>query len=220
MGMAIGMAAMGLTPVAEIQFADYIFPAFDQITNEAAKYRYRSGGAFDCGRLTIRTPNGPPLPRRRGSPVKERWVTEGTITLRVRNLSSRTSRDSSSRSRVLRQKPKVKPHLKRVKRVRAAAGVYGRAEPDNLLRAQDAVSPFWWFKEGEAVTRYRTKVEPVADGHYTIPIGQARILRAGTDVTLVGWGAQVWQLVTAADSLEVRPRPPLTEASSGARGVV
>uniref|UniRef100_A0A1B6LAZ6 2-oxoisovalerate dehydrogenase subunit beta, mitochondrial n=1 Tax=Graphocephala atropunctata TaxID=36148 RepID=A0A1B6LAZ6_9HEMI len=57
-GFAIGMAAAGATAVAEIQFADYIFPAFDQIVNEAAKYRYRSGNLFDCGRLTIRTPCG------------------------------------------------------------------------------------------------------------------------------------------------------------------
>ena len=57
-GFAIGMAAAGSTAIAEIQFADYIFPAFDQIVNEAAKYRYRSGGEFDCGSLTIRTPCG------------------------------------------------------------------------------------------------------------------------------------------------------------------
>jgi len=57
-GFAIGMAAVGATPIAEIQFADYIFPAFDQIVNEAAKYRYRSGNLFNCGGLTIRTPYG------------------------------------------------------------------------------------------------------------------------------------------------------------------
>jgi len=51
---------MGCTPVAEIQFADYIFPAFDQIVNEAAKYRYRSGGDFNCGALTVRAPYGVP----------------------------------------------------------------------------------------------------------------------------------------------------------------
>lgn len=57
-GFGVGLAASGCTAVAEIQFADYIFPAFDQIVNEAAKYRYRSGGVFECGGLTIRAPYG------------------------------------------------------------------------------------------------------------------------------------------------------------------
>lgn len=55
-GFAIGAANMGSTAIAEIQFADYIFPAFDQLVNEAAKCRYRSGGEFDCGKLTVRSP--------------------------------------------------------------------------------------------------------------------------------------------------------------------
>lgn len=55
-GFAIGTACSGATTIAEMQFADYIFPAFDQLVNEAAKYRYRSGNEFDCGGLTIRTP--------------------------------------------------------------------------------------------------------------------------------------------------------------------
>ncbi|KAK6106832.1 2-oxoisovalerate dehydrogenase beta subunit, mitochondrial precursor, putative [Brugia malayi] len=53
-GFGIGLAVCGSTAIAEIQFADYIFPAFDQIVNEAAKYRYRSGNLFNCGKLTIR----------------------------------------------------------------------------------------------------------------------------------------------------------------------
>lgn len=57
-GFGIGLAAQGHTAIAEIQFADYVFPAFDQIVNEAAKYRYRGGGEFDCGGLTIRMPCG------------------------------------------------------------------------------------------------------------------------------------------------------------------
>ena len=48
------MAAAGATAIAEIQFGDYIFPAFDQIVNEGAKFRYRSGNLFDCGSLTFR----------------------------------------------------------------------------------------------------------------------------------------------------------------------
>jgi len=57
-GFGIGAACAGSTAIAEIQFSDYIFPAFDQIVNEAAKYRYRSGGEYDCGKLTIRAPCG------------------------------------------------------------------------------------------------------------------------------------------------------------------
>ncbi|KAK7750765.1 hypothetical protein SLS62_007317 [Diatrype stigma] len=59
MGFGIGLAAEGMRPVAEIQFADYVYPAFDQLVNEAAKYRYRDGS---CGRsaggLTVRMPCG------------------------------------------------------------------------------------------------------------------------------------------------------------------
>ncbi|KAI5369060.1 hypothetical protein J4E82_010163 [Alternaria postmessia] len=58
-GFAIGAAAEGMKPVAEVQFADYVFPAFDQIHNEAAKYRYRSGSTgVNCGGLVIRMPSG------------------------------------------------------------------------------------------------------------------------------------------------------------------
>ena len=56
-GAAVGMALYGLRPVPEIQFADFIFPAFDQIVNEVAKMRYRSGGQYPCP-LVIRTPYG------------------------------------------------------------------------------------------------------------------------------------------------------------------
>lgn len=56
-GMAVGMAVRGLRPVAEIQFADYIFPGFDQIVSQAAKLRYRSGGQFTAP-IVIRTPSG------------------------------------------------------------------------------------------------------------------------------------------------------------------
>jgi len=56
-GMAIGMGLNGLRPIAEIQFADFVFPAFDQIVSELAKYRYRSGGQYTPNVL-IRMPYG------------------------------------------------------------------------------------------------------------------------------------------------------------------
>src|ERR671917_470290 len=56
-GAAIGLSVNGMRPVAEIQFADFIFPAFDQIVNEAARFYYRSNGAWSCP-ITIRAPYG------------------------------------------------------------------------------------------------------------------------------------------------------------------
>jgi 2-oxoisovalerate dehydrogenase E1 component beta subunit len=58
-GFAIGCAAEGMKPVAEIQFADYVYPAFDQLVNEAAKFRFREGGTGGhCGGLVVRMPCG------------------------------------------------------------------------------------------------------------------------------------------------------------------
>ena len=54
---AIGMAVNGLRPVAEIQFADYIYPGYDQIVSELSRLRYRSAGEF-CAPITVRTPSG------------------------------------------------------------------------------------------------------------------------------------------------------------------
>lgn len=56
-GAAIGMAVYGLHPIPEIQFLDFIYPAFDQIVSEAAKFRYRSGGEYTCP-MVIRSPAG------------------------------------------------------------------------------------------------------------------------------------------------------------------
>jgi len=56
-GAAIGMALYGLRPVAEVQFADFIYPAFDEIVNELAKYRYRSGAQYPAP-VVVRTPCG------------------------------------------------------------------------------------------------------------------------------------------------------------------
>ena len=58
-GFAIGCAAQGMKPVAEIQFADYVYPAFDQLVNEAAKWRYREGNTGgNVGGLVVRMPCG------------------------------------------------------------------------------------------------------------------------------------------------------------------
>ena len=58
-GFAIGCAAQGMKPIAEIQFADYVYPAFDQLVNEAAKWRYREGATGgNIGGTVVRMPCG------------------------------------------------------------------------------------------------------------------------------------------------------------------
>ena len=155
-GFGIGYAAMGGTAIAEIQFADYIFPAADQIINEAAKYRYRSGGQFDCGGLTIRTPYG--AVGHGGlyhsqSPEAYFTHTPGLVVVMPRSPVT-------------------------------AKGL--------LLSCIRERNPCVFF---EPKALYRAAVEEVPEGDFTIPLRVAEIVQAGTDITLVGWGAQVHVLM-------------------------
>jgi len=151
-GFAIGAAAEGYTPIAEIQFADYIFPAFDQIVNEAAKFRYRSGGAYDVGGLTIRTPYGA-----------------------VGHGGHYHSQSPES----------FFTHIPGIKVVMPSGP---REAKGLLLGAVRDKNPVVFF---EAKMLYRTATESVPSGDYEIPLGQARVVREGKDVTVVSWGQQV-----------------------------
>jgi 2-oxoisovalerate dehydrogenase E1 component beta subunit len=162
-GFAVGMAAMGHTPVAEIQFADYIFPAFDQIVNEAAKYRYRSGNQFDVGGLTIRTPYGA--------------VGHGGLY------------HSQSPEAYFAHTPGLKVVFPR-----------NPAQAKGLLLASIRdPNPVIFF---EPKGLYRVSVGDVPDADYEIPLGEGEIVREGTDVTVVGWGAQVNVLEKVCEKAE------------------
>lgn len=158
-GFAIGAAAEGHTPIAEIQFADYIFPAFDQITNEAAKYRYRTGGQYNVGGLTIRTPYGA--------------VGHG--------------------GHYHSQSPEAFfTHIPGIKVVMPSSP----AEAKGLLLASVRdPDPVVFF---EAKMLYRTATEAVPVGDYELPLGQARVVRQGEDITIVTWGQQVMVAQLAA----------------------
>lgn len=159
-GFAIGVANTGATAIAEIQFADYIFPAFDQIVNEAAKFRYRSGNLFDCGSLTFRAPSGA--------------VGHGALY------------HSQSPEAYFAHTPGLKVVVPR-----------GPNKAKGLLLAcikdKDPCIVF------EPKTLYRASVEEVPDEYFESPIGQADILKVGTDVTLIGWGTQVHVLREVAE---------------------
>lgn len=158
-GFGIGYAAMGRTAIAEIQFADYIFPAADQIINEAAKYRYRSGGQFDCGGLTIRTPYGA--------------VGHGGLY------------HSQSPEAYFAHTPGLVVVMPR-------SPVTAKGLLLSCIRERN---PCVFF---EPKALYRAAVEEVPEGDFTVPLRVAEIVQAGTDVTLVGWGAQVLVLQVRA----------------------
>lgn len=159
----IGYAAAGGTAIAEMQFADYIFPAFDQIVNEAAKFRYRSGGLFDCGKLTFRTPYGA--------------VGHGGLY------------HSQSPEAYFAGTPGLKVVMCRDP-VNAKGLFLSSVRDDNPVI----------FMEPKAL--YRAAVDEVPVGDYEIPLGQAEMIREGTDVTVVGWGQQVNILAKACDMAE------------------
>jgi 2-oxoisovalerate dehydrogenase E1 component beta subunit len=182
-GAAIGMALYGLKPVPEIQFADFIWPAFDQITSELAKMRYRSGGQFTCP-LVIRTPYGGGI---RGghyhsqSPEAYFAHTPGLVV-------------------VVPSDPYD------------AKGLLKAA-----IRCEDPVL----FLEPKRI--YRAPKQNVPEGDYLVPIGQAKVQREGTDVTVTCYGAMVQVAQQAAEKaaekgwsvevLDLRTLAPLDEAA-------
>lgn len=162
-GFANGLAAQGSVPVAEIQFADYIFPAFDQIVNESAKYRYRSGNLFNVGGLTIRAPYGGGIAGglyHSQSPEAYFAHTPGLKIVVPRN-----------------------PHQ--------AKGL--------LLGAIRDPNPTLFF---EPKRLYRASVGDVPDEDYRLPLGEAEVLKEGTDVTVLGWGAQMEVIEQAVEMAE------------------
>ncbi|KAJ1901224.1 hypothetical protein LPJ66_000938 [Kickxella alabastrina] len=169
-GFAIGMAAMGHTAIAEIQFADYIFPAFDQIVNEAAKYRYRSGNQFNVGGLTIRTPCSA--------------VGHGALY------------HSQSPEAFFAHVPGLKVIMPRSPI--QAKGL--------LLAAIRDPNPTIFF---EPKILYRSAVEQVPVDDYMLPLSKAEILKPGKDVTVVGYGSQIYALENAIQMIE-RDMPGVT----------
>lgn len=162
-GLGVGMASVGHTPIAEIQFADYIFPAFDQIVNEAAKYRYRSGNQFDVGGLTIRTPYGA--------------------------VGHGGHYHSQSPEAYFCHTPGLKVVVPR-----------DPVQAKGLLLASIRdKNPVIFF---EPKSLYRASVGEVPDEDYEIELGKADILKEGSDVTVVGWGAQMRVLEAAVTMAE------------------
>ena len=159
-GAAIGAGLMGLRPVAEMQFADFISCGFDQIVNFAAKCRYRWNAPVP---IVVRAPSGGGI---HGGPFHsqnpEMWFVR-TPGLKV--VCPATAYD--------------------------AKGLIKSAIRDN--------DPVIYF---EHKGLYRRIKEDLPAKEYTVPIGLAKVVREGTDLSIVTYGAMVWTAREAAGKLE------------------
>lgn len=162
-GFANGLAAQGSFPVAEIQFGDYIFPAFDQIVNETAKFRYRSGNEFNVGGLTIRTPYGGGIHGGHYHSQSPEAYFAHTPGLKI----------------VIPRNPYQAKGL--------------------LLSAIFDPNPVLFL---EPKRLYRAAVGDVPEEEYYIPLGKAEVVKEGSDITVVGWGAQIEVIERATELAE------------------
>jgi len=191
-GMAIGYASAGGTAIGEIQFGDYIFPAFDQIVNEMAKFRFRSGNQWNCGGVTLRTPIGAvshifyqPFvwPYYLSDSIHSHHSLEQFQFLQVGHGGLYHSQSPEA---YLAHTPGLVVVMPRGPR--CAKGLLLSS-----IRSKDPVI----FLEPKIL--YRAAVEEVPDADYEIPLGKSEIIRTGNDVTIVGWGAQLRTLQAASD---------------------
>jgi pyruvate dehydrogenase E1 component beta subunit len=158
-GCAVGMALYGLVPVPEIQFADFIWPAYDQIVNELAKMRYRSGGDHTA-KMVIRAPVGGGI---RGGHYHSQHPEAQFI------------------------------HVAGLKVVCPSTPSDAKGLLISAIRDPDPVL----FLEPKRV--YRAAKGEVPEGDYTVPLGVAATVRSGTDVTVLAYGAMLYEAVDAAN---------------------
>jgi 2-oxoisovalerate dehydrogenase E1 component beta subunit len=158
-GTAVGMALYGLLPVPEIQFADFIYPAYDQIVSELAKMRWRSGGEY-VAKMVVRTPVGGGI---RGG----LYHSQSPESLFIHVAGLKVVCPSN-------------PH--------DAKGL--------LLASLRDPDPVLFF---EPKRIYRAAKGEVPEGDYTVELGKAAVVRAGTDVTVLAWGAMLYEAIAAAD---------------------
>ncbi len=166
-GSAIGMAAYGLRPVVEVQFADYFYPASDQIVSEAARLRYRSAGDFTAP-ITIRMPCG-------GGIYGGQTHSQSPEALFTHVCGLRTVMPSNPYD---------------------AKGLLIAAiecddpviflEPKRLYNG-----PFDGHHDRPVVPWSGHPLAEVPDGHYAVPLDSARIVRAGGQVSILTYGTMV-----------------------------
>jgi 2-oxoisovalerate dehydrogenase E1 component subunit beta len=191
-GAAIGMGVNGLRPVVEIQFADYIYPAFDQLASELARLRSRSAGTF-WSPVTVRAPCGGGI---RGGQTHSQ--SPEAIFAHVCGLKTvMPSNPYDAKGLLISAIEDDDPVI--------------FFEPKRLYNG-----PFDGDHKKVALNWNDHHKGEVPEGHYTMPIGQAEILRTGSDITILAYGtmvhvtmASVEQLNIDAEVIDVRSMMPL-----------
>jgi 2-oxoisovalerate dehydrogenase E1 component beta subunit len=173
-GAAIGMGAYGLRPVAEIQFADYMYPGYDQIVSGAARLRYRSAGDFTAP-ITIRMPCG-------GGIYGGQTHSQSPEALFTHVCGLRTVMPSN-------------PH--------DAKGLLIASiecdDPVIFLEPKRIYNgPFDGHHERPLVPWAGHALAKVPEDHYTVPLESAAVVRPGTALTVLTYGTMVWVSEAAA----------------------
>lgn len=172
-GTAIGMAAYGLRPCVEIQFADYMYPGYDQLSQEAARIRYRSNGDFTIP-MTVRMPTG-------GGIYGGQTHSQSPEALFAHVCGLKT---------VIPSNPYDAKGL-------LAAAIEDEdpvifLEPKRLYNG-----PFDGHHDRPITPWSKHELGDVPDDYYTIPLGDAAIVRPGDDVTVLAYGTMVHVALTA-----------------------
>jgi 2-oxoisovalerate dehydrogenase E1 component beta subunit len=179
-GAAIGMGINGLRPVAEIQFADYIYPGFDQIVSELARIRYRSAGEF-FSPVTIRTPCGGGI--RGGQTHSQSPEAIFAHVTGIRSVMPSNPYDAKGLliSAIESDDPVV------------------FFEPKRIYNG-----PFDGDPNKPAVSWASHPKGEVPEGYYTVPLDRAEVVTPGDELTIVTYGTLVHVAQAAADEVGVR----------------
>ena len=178
-GAAIGMGVNGLKPVAEIQFADYIYPGFDQVVSELARLRYRTAGEFSAP-VTIRTPCGGGIRGGQTHSQSPEAIFTHVSGIKVVMPSNPYDAKGLLISSIEDDDPVVFFEPKRI--------YNGPFDGDPNKPAV----PWSSHPKGE-----------VPEGYYSVPMGRAEVVRAGKDVTVLTYGTMVHVVEAAVRMAEV-----------------
>ncbi len=178
-GAAIGMAAYGLKPCVEIQFADYMYPAYDQIVSEAARLRYRSAGEFSCP-IVIRMPTGGGIyGAQTHSQSPEALFTHVTG---LKTVVPSNPADAKGLLLAAIEDPDPVIYL----------------EPKRLYNG-----PFDGHQDRPVVPWKKHDQGDVVEEYYTVPLGKAAIRREGEAVTVITYGTMVHVALAAQEETGV-----------------